>query len=185
MSSNDEASVEKELKFSLVELEPLRERLEELEAERLRSSAFEDNWVLDRDGELEGEGCILRLRKDGQGAVVTFKGPASFEGGVKVRVENESRVDDLEQLRQVFEQLGYSTVRRYQKMREEWQLGGVTIALDRTPIGDFAEFEGSGAATVARRCGFTPDLAERRTYLGIYDDHLAKNPDLPRDMVFP
>ncbi len=185
MSSNEPSSVEKELKFAHDDLESLRERLGELEAERHRASAFEDNWVLDREGELLGSGCILRLRKDGLGAVVTFKGPATFEGGLKVRTEHESRVEELEHLRRIFENLGYRTVRRYQKVREEWQLGGVSIALDRTPIGDFVEFEGSGAATVARRCGFKPDQAERRTYLGIYDDHLAKHPELPRDMVFP
>ena len=75
-------------------------------------------------------------------------------------------------------------VRRYQKVREEWHLGGVTIALDHTPIGDFAEFEGDGAETVAKRCGFDPDKAERRSYLRLYQDHLKKHPDAPPEMVF-
>lgn len=183
--TREESSVERELKFSLSGLETLRERLKELDAERINPSAAEDNWVLDREGELTEGGVILRLRKDGQGALVTFKGPATFEGGVKIRAEHESRVENLEEMRRLFEALGYSTVRRYQKVREEWQLGGVTIALDHTPIGDFAEFEGSGAATVAKRCGFKAEEAERRTYLGIYDDHRSKDPELPRDMIFP
>ena len=181
----EKASVERELKFSLAELETLRERLIELEAERVNPSAAEDNWVLDRNGELHEKGFILRLRKDGQGALLTLKGPATFEGGVKIRSEDESRVENLEETRRLFEKLGYSTVRRYQKVREEWQLGAVTIALDHTPIGDFVEFEGSGAETVAKRCGFKAENAERRTYLGIYDEHRSKNPELPRDMIFP
>jgi hypothetical protein len=60
----------------------------------------------------------------------------------------------------------------------------VTIALDHTPIGDFAEFEGDGAETVAKRCGFDPDKAERRSYLRLYQDHLKKHPDSPPEMVF-
>jgi len=183
--SKDPGSVERELKFSLPELETLRERLVELDAERVNPSASEDNWILDQEGQIQEQGFVLRLRKDGQGALLTLKGPATFEGGMKVRSEHETRVEDLEQTRALFLHLGYSTVRRYQKVREEWQLGAVTIALDHTPIGDFVEFEGSGASTVAKRCGFKEDEAERRTYLGIYDEHRRKNPGLPRDMIFP
>ncbi len=188
MSENHQSSkpsVERELKFSLGEMNALRDRLGELEAERLSTSQLEDNWLLDRDGEMQRSGCVLRLRNDGQGAVVTFKGPPSFEGGVKIRTEHESRVDSLENMQNLFESLGYQPVRRYQKMREEWRLGGVIIALDHTPIGDFVEFEGVGAETVARRCGFPEEEAEQRNYLGIYDDYLKENPEAPPDMVFP
>ena len=178
-------SVERELKFALPEMDQLRKRLEELDAERLSASHLEDNWLLDRDGILKAAGCVLRLRRNGQGAVVTYKGPATFEGGVKIRREHESRVDNLDQLQELFECLGYRPVRRYQKMREEWRLGGVTIALDHTPIGDFVEFEGAGAETVARRSGFAVEDAEQRNYLGIYDDYLKEHPEAPPDMVFP
>lgn len=178
------AGVERELKFDCADLTAVRERLSELEAERVSAAAREDNRVFDREGELEERGCLLRLRLDGQRAVVTFKGPARFEGKAKVRAEHETRVDDPEELQKVFESLGFGVVRRYQKTREEWQLGGVTVALDHTPIGDFVEFEGEGAETVARRCGFDTELAERRTYLELYDDHVRENPGAPPDMVF-
>ena len=59
------------------------------------------------------------------------------------------------------------------------------IALDHTPIGDFAEFEGDGAEKVAQRCKCDPDEAERRNYLQLYKDHRDKHPDAPADMVFP
>jgi len=58
-----------------------------------------------------------------------------------VREEHEIGIESADEARSLFEKLGYAVVRRYQKVREEWQLGGVTIALDHTPIGDFAEFE--------------------------------------------
>jgi adenylate cyclase class IV len=88
-------------------------------------------------------------------------------------------------MRRLIESLGYRVTRRYQRIREQWQLGGVAIALDHTPIGDFAEFEGDAAEALARRFGFNPEHAERRSYLKLYDDYLAEHPEAPPDMVFP
>jgi adenylate cyclase, class 2 len=182
MRSKD--NLEREIKFPHVELDKLRDRLIELEAERVGPSSFEDNWILDRDQELLSSGRILRLRTDGNRARLTFKGPMRLEGNVKVREEREVEIQSAEEGMALFENLGYAVVRRYQKMREEWQLGGVTIALDHTPIGDFAEFEGDGAETVAKRCGFDAEKGERRSYLRLYEDYLKKHPDAPPEMVF-
>ncbi|HSU84768.1 MAG TPA: class IV adenylate cyclase [Thermoanaerobaculia bacterium] len=182
MRSKD--NLEREIKFPRVELDKLRDRLIELEAERVGPSAFEDNWILDREKDLLSSGRILRLRTDGGRARLTFKGPMRIEGNVKVREEREIEVQSAEEAMALFENLGFTVVRRYQKMREEWQLGGVTIALDHTPIGDFAEFEGDGAETVAKRCGFDPSKAERRSYLRLYEDYLKQHPDAPPEMVF-
>ena len=177
-------SVERELKFAGVDLERLRERLTELEAERIRPAAFEDNLVLDRQGELQKAGCLLRVRSDGHRARLTFKGPPSFEGRTKLRLEHEAEFDDLGELTAILESIGFEVARRYQKYREEWRLGGVAVALDHTPIGDFAEFEGEGAEKLARRCGFDPGSAERRTYLRLYDDFVKEHPEAPAEMVF-
>lgn len=176
--------LEKEYKFAEVGLEELRERLQDLEAERVAPSALEDNLLFDRDGELLEQGAVLRLRRDHHGARMTLKGPVHVEGKMRVRTEHEIQVDDADVARRMFEVLGYRVTRRYQKMREEWRLGGVVIALDHTPIGDFAEFEGEGAATVARRCGLEPERAERRSYLRLYDDYVREHPAAPADMLF-
>ncbi len=183
MASRD--GIERELKFSRVELDKLRQRLIALEAERARASALEDNWVFDRDGELRDKECVLRLRKDGHGARLTYKGPVQLEGNVRVRAEHETGVGAPDALVKLFGDLGYSVARRYQKYREDWQIGGVTISLDHTPIGDFAEFEGEGAETIAKRCGFDPAAGERRSYLRLYDEYLKEHPDAPPDMTFP
>ena len=176
---------ERELKFADAALDRLRDRLAELEAERVGQGTFEENWVFDRERELETSGRLLRLRKDGHGAWLTYKGPLRFEGRVRLRVENEVLVDNVDAARMMLEGLGYSVVRRYQKMREMWRLGGVIIALDHTPIGDFAEFEGDAAERVAKRFGFDPERAERRSYLRLYADYLEEHPEAPADMVFP
>jgi len=183
MSRND--NFEREIKFRSDDLAQLRERLGELEAERVGPAAFEDNWILDRGDELLSQGRILRLRTDGARSHLTFKGPMRMEGKLKVREEYEIGIESADDARALFEKLGYAVVRRYQKVREEWQLGGVTIALDHTPIGDYAEFEGDGAETVARRCGFDPKQGEARSYLRLYEDYLKEHPDAPPEMIFP
>ena len=178
-------NIERELKFATTDLEKLRDRLVEVEAERIAASAFEDNLVFDRDSTLASEGCLLRMRLDRHGSRLTFKGPAHFDGNIKVRKEYETRVAEGEQFEKILQALGYKLVRRYQKMREEWRIGGVTVALDHTPIGDYVEFEGESADRVARRCGFEPETAERRTYLELYDAHRRENPSAAADMIFP
>ena len=177
-------SEERELKFANVELSDLRERLVELESERVHAPAFEDNWVFDREGRLQERHQLLRLRLDGQGATLTFKGPPRFEDSVKIRLEHEARLDDADGMRSILEALGYRVVRRYQKMREVWRLGGVTISLDHTPIGDFAEFEGMGGDKVAKRCGFDPRRAERRNYLRLWEEYVKDHPEATEDMTF-
>jgi adenylate cyclase class 2 len=166
-------------------LDGLRSRLVELEAERVNASCFEENFLFDRGGELENAGSLLRLRVDAHGTRLTFKGPASFDGDVKVRVEHELVVDDADQARALIESLGYECAQSYQKYREEWRLGGVLAALDHTPIGDYAEFEGAGAEKLACRCEFDPETAERRNYVRLYKDYREEHPEAPANMIFP
>ena len=186
MKPKSKGGVERELKFAQVDLDALRSRLVELEAERVGPAAFEENWLLDRGGELAEQASILRVRaEEGRGALVTFKGPTTYEGSVKVRPELELRVESAATALALFESLGYHVERRYQKLREEWRLGAEVICLDHTPIGDFVEFEGEKATAVAKRCGFDPAGAVRKSYLMLYADHVASHPQAPRDMIFP
>lgn len=177
--------VERELKFADVELDALRQRLGEMEAERQGPPIFEDNWIFDVDGSLDAVGSMLRLRVDRRGARMTFKGPAVYEGRVKVRKEVETGVEQVEAARAIFESLGYRVVRRYQKYREEWLLGSIVVSLDHTPIGDFVELEGEGCERFAERLGLDPETSERRNYLRLYERHLSEHPDAPPDMIFP
>lgn len=182
--TDEQPPVERELKFAAVEHDTLRDRLIDLEAERVLPSSLEENLLFDRRSELQKHGCVLRLRTEPRGAWLTFKGPAEFEGRTKVRVEHQTSVGDGAALRNLLEAIGYQVVRSYQKKREVWQVGGVTVALDHTPIGDFAEFEGEAAEALARRFGFDPEKAERRSYLRLYEDFLRANPAAPRNMTF-
>jgi adenylate cyclase class 2 len=176
--------VERELKFAEVEHDSLRDRLIDLEAERVVPSSLEENFLFDRGQELLEQGCVLRLRMEPRGAWLTYKGPAEFEGRTKVRVEHEISVGDGDTTRSLLEAIGFQQARSYQKRREIWRVGGVTVALDHTPIGDFAEFEGEAAEALAKRFGFDPETAERRSYLRLYEDYLREHPEAPRNMTF-
>ena len=182
----EENGVERELKFHCADLSSLREKLTEGEADRVSASSREDNLVFDRGGEVAAKGCILRLRRDGKGARLTFKGPPRVdESGARVREERETRLEDPDAVERILEHLGFEVATRYQKDREEWLVGGVTVCLDRTPIGDFAEFEGEGSERLAERFGFPAEESEPRNYLKLYSDYRKENPDAPEDMVFP
>ena len=177
---------ERELKFALSgqSLDDVRQRLVAAGAQRKRAAARECNWVFDRRDELFGSSRLLRLRTDGSGCRLTFKGPPRFEENLKVRDEIEVTVAHAEAMRDLLVRLGYRVVRRYEKVREEWQLGATTVALDHTPIGDFVEFEGDDAAQAAARMTFDPGTAERRSYLRLYEDWRRDHPELPADMMF-
>jgi len=175
---------ERELKFPCDNLEGMRERLLTFEAERLAAGGAEENVIYDRKDRLQKRGEVLRLRRDRKGWWLTFKGAATFEDGVKVRLERQTEVENGDELHAILLGLGYEVVKRYEKKREEWRLGGVMVALDHTPIGDFVEFEGSGAAKVARRCEFDVEQAETRTYLELYEDYRRQHPEAPPNMVF-
>ncbi len=79
--------------------------------------------MFDRRDELFGSSRLLRLRTDGSGCRLTFKGPPRFEENLKVRDEIEVTVAHAEAMRDLLVRLGYRVVRRYEKVREEWQLG--------------------------------------------------------------
>jgi len=175
---------ELELKLAVDDKAALRRRLRGAGAALRHEESFEDNWVWDRRRELREAGCLLRLRSDARGARLTYKGPASFEGEVKVREEIETAVDDADAVAALLLALGYERARRYQKYREEWLLDGVIIAVDRTPMGDFVEFEGVGASDVAVLCGCDPRRALRADYLALYEIYRGSQPEAPTDMVF-
>lgn len=188
MSRGGGAALERELKFATADLESTRQVLVEQCAQLVTPRGLEENWVYDHDHELRSQGRLLRLRRDVHGSRLTYKGPATFERGLKTRTEREvglaSGSETLAETQAVLEALGYGLVCRYHKVREEWRLGTTIVALDRTPIGEFVEFEGDEASSAAEACGFALDRAESRSYLELYEDYRREHSDAPADMVF-
>jgi len=178
-------TLEREIKIAVDSVDRVRELLVAAEARRHSEAALETNSVWDRGDELAARGCLLRLREDGHGARLTYKGPASFFGTAKVREELEIAVGDFATAAKLLERLGYERRSGYQKLREEWRLGDSMVALDRTRLGDFVEVEGADAPDVARRLGLDPGAGERLSYLGLWEAHRREHPEAPDEMSFP
>ncbi|MGZ4809221.1 MAG: class IV adenylate cyclase, partial [Thermoanaerobaculia bacterium] len=171
--TEDVASVmaqEIEVKFPLRDRNELTRKLRDIGAERLYPETFEDNIVLDRRGELRTKGALLRVRKFGKYAIATYKGPMSIDDGVKSREEVQTGVESFELAIELFDSLGFKPVFRYQKYREVWRLRGAEVVIDRTPIGDYFEIEGSVdlIRDIAAQLGMNMDHAIRQTYADLY-----------------
>jgi adenylate cyclase, class 2 len=180
--------VEHEMKIPIGSHAAVRRRLARRRAQLIQTKTPEDNWVLDdRAGTLAASGRLLRLRRFAGRTILTFKGTASFAAGVKSRPEYETAMEDAGAALAILAGLGLVPVRRYQKLREVWSLGGVTVALDETPMGAFVELEGetAGLPAAAAALGLDPGAAARGTYLDLWAAFRAEHPEAPEDMVFP
>jgi predicted adenylyl cyclase CyaB len=118
---------------------------------------------------------LLRLRREGNRAMLTFKGyvwghdPELKQFGscpqtAKVRRETETEVSDFEAMRTILECLGLHPVRTVTKHRTTYELPGVRFAFDRHTgelayIPEFLEIEGDDRETLERSVrllGFAP-----------------------------
>lgn len=182
-----EGPVEHEMKIPVARLESVRQLVRSLGARLLHARAEEDNWVLDDEhGRLAATGALLRVRRYGDATVVTSKGRARFEAGVKSRVEIECSVADVDSILAILAAAGLGVVRRYQKRRETWEVDGVVVALDDTPIGSFVELEGpvDRLAPLARRLGLDVEHAVHASYLDLWEGFRRVHPGLGVNMLF-
>ena len=181
---------ETEVKFRVGNRAAIEARLRALGA---AEGALEEetNLLLDDDVlSLRRAGRALRVRVVSGRGVLTFKGPASFDGGVKSRVELESGVDAPENVLALLDALGYRPRFRYEKRRTPWRFADPSrpiVVVDETPLGLFAEVEGEVDAvrTLAAELGVREELFLRSSYWGLWVAAREEDPRLPEDMVFP
>jgi predicted adenylyl cyclase CyaB len=117
----------------------------------------------------------LRVLDGGPRGFLTAKGPATFDGRVKIREETEFGVSDAHAALDLLLQLGFKVAWAYPKRRTMWMLDGVAITLDVLEFGWFVEFEGPVAVLpeMARSFGLDPDRAVRESYSVLARKHLA------------
>jgi adenylate cyclase class 2 len=178
---------EVEVKLPCADLDRVRGKLQNLGATVLKPLHFEANDLYDDpEGRLAASGRALRLRRAGDAALLTYKGPARFAGGVKTREERETRVSDPEETEAILIALGWARRFRYEKKREEWTLEGCAVALDQTPIGNYVEVEGDPRGIRRAVVALGLDFADAvpYTYARLYAERRKEDPTLPTDMVF-
>jgi adenylate cyclase class 2 len=181
---------ETEVKFRLGDRAAFELRLLSLGArcegrERERNVLFDDV-----SGTLRRRGNALRLRTTEKGALLTYKGKASFAGGVKTRLELESGVDAPDRIAALLVEIGFAPRFTYDKRRTTWRLPDPeqpVVAVDETPLGLFAELEGDARAirTLAESLGVPESAFLPESYVALWMKAREENPALPRDMVFP
>ncbi len=149
-----------ELKFPVVDPAAFQSILPALGFHLDTARTFESNTLYDTPARnLRGVKQLLRLRQYGKIWTITHKRQPASEGlspgdaKYKVRIETETHVDDGEATAEIFAQLGYTPVFRYEKYRTEWSQmplfaaerpdGAIGhLVVDETPIGNYAELEG-------------------------------------------
>jgi len=140
-------AIETEIKFRVTSVAQLELILREAGFRLDTPRAFESNVLYDTpDRRMRARTEILRIRTYAGRCTVTHKrlpdaGPG--EDTHKHRVETETEVSDGEAVAEIFRSLGLVAAFRYEKWRTEWSDGEGHCVVDETPIGDFAELEGS------------------------------------------
>jgi adenylate cyclase class 2 len=139
--------VETEIKFRVDDVANLTQRLEAASFRLQTPRAFESNVLYDTPGrQMRARTEILRIRSYAGRWTVTHKrlpdvGPG--EDTHKHRIETETDVADGAALEEIFLSLGLTPAFRYEKWRAEWTDGEGHCVVDETPIGNYAELEGS------------------------------------------
>jgi adenylate cyclase, class 2 len=167
-----EPSLEREIKLRFDSVDAARAAVAALGAAPRRARRLQDDVLLDAaGGPLERRGCALRVRRDGEVAAVTWKGPV-IPSEMKLREEIETVVGSADALLRVFAELGFAPRFRYQKYRTELALDDLIVAIDETPIGVFVELEGGEAsiADAAGKMGRTTDDYVLSSYRRLFQE---------------
>ena len=161
-----------EVKFYVIHLSQIEQRLQNLGALLIQPRTFETNLRFDLpDSSLRQTGKALRLRQD-EHARITFKGTPQQVENVISRAEFETTLGDFETGRNILEGLGYVLVATYEKYRTTYDLGEFHIMLDELPYGNFVEIEGPDVETLksaSAKLGLNFNAAIPASYLAIFE----------------
>ena len=172
-------TIESELKFRLTgekDHVKLRHMLRDRGA-HMNGRYREENYRFNGPGKSTRNTTLrLRVLNGGPQGVLTAKGPAKFDGGVKTREETEIEVKDVHATLDMLEQLGFRVGWTYPKKRTMWMLDGVAVTLDVLDFGWFVELEGPATALpeVARSLGLDAENALRDSYSVMARKHQNK-----------
>lgn len=140
---------------------------------------FEEN-TLYRGGVLDGRQCVLRLRRVGDRAILTYKERLPARSLVKHQREDETEVSDPDALALILDALGYEPGVVYEKRRSTWTVGKAEVVLDELPFGLFMEIEASEKeiARAERLLAIKGLKGEGETYPRLTLKHGRRNGDI-------
>jgi adenylate cyclase class 2 len=182
--------VETEIKFRVENPAGLTQRLETFGFHVKTPRSFESNVLYDTpDRQMRARTEILRIRSYAGRWTLTHKrlpdsGPG--EDTHKHRIETETEVSDGEALAAVFGSLGLVAAFRYEKWRSEWEDGEGHCVVDETPIGDFAELEGTDEwiDRTAKLLGIDPAQYITLSYGRLFEQWREREGSTAQDLTF-
>jgi adenylate cyclase class 2 len=140
---------------------------------------FEEN-TLYAGGSLDLSKQVLRLRRVGGRAILTYKERFASTSAIKHQREDETIVEDAQALAAILDALGYKPALIYEKRRATWRLSGAEVVVDELPFGLFAEIEGEENAIfeVEQQLGLADAEAEMASYPQLTRQHGEKRGDV-------
>jgi adenylate cyclase class 2 len=132
--------IEKKYRLTAEQRDRVLRRLPEVGAED-RGEEFEENTIYG-GGSLKRGISVLRLRRVGKKALLTYKERLADASPVKRQREDETAVDDPAAMALILDALGFKPVLVYEKRRRTWSLGRTEVVIDELPFGLFMEVEG-------------------------------------------
>jgi adenylate cyclase class 2 len=134
--------MENEIKFKISNPKKLCSLLVSLGARKYPKLKEEDYSFDSQDGSLSRQGKLLRLRKIGNKALLTFKGPL-MKAQFKKREEINIELNDFNVAKQLLYEIGFMGKFVKEKIRQKFAYEGLDISLDKVPfIGYYIEIEG-------------------------------------------
>lgn len=133
--------IEKKYRLTKKQREEVLGRLPAIGAKR-KGEDFEVNTLYTGEA-LDVTRSVLRLRRIGNRGVLTYKESLPARLDMKLRREDETRIDNPDAMELILEALGLTPALIYEKRRETWRLAKTEIVIDELPFGLFMEIEGS------------------------------------------
>lgn len=126
---------------------------------------FEENIIF-RGGVLTEKRAVLRIRKIGDRAILTYKKRIQNDFGIKQQIEHETEVLNAGEIEKIIENLDFAPALIYEKRRKTFRLKKAEVVLDELPFGLFMEIEGSitTIAEVEMMIGAEDFETEHETY---------------------
>jgi len=183
-------AIETEIKFVVDDLDGLTQRLLAAGFHLQTPRSFESNVLYDTpDRTLRARTEILRIRGYAGHWTLTHKRPPETgpaEDLHKHRIETETEVADGEALATVFLSIGLTPAFRYEKWRTEWSDGEGHCVVDETPIGNYAELEGSAEwiDRAAARLGIAQTKYLTMSYGRLFDLWRQQHHSAAEDLTF-
>ncbi len=176
-----------EVKFHVLNLALLAEKLKCLGAREVQPRTFELNLRFDTPGSaLASSGQVLRLRRD-SASRLTYKGAGQVSQGVSARTEIEFTVGDFDAAHDFLVALGFHVSMIYEKYRQVFALGATLVTLDEMPFGYFVEIEAGDAAQIqqaSRELGLDWEARCLDSYAAIFQQARAALALSFRDLTF-